>query len=58
MAKKYLVIGKFEGKKIKEVVDASTKRQAKLKVGFKCGFGGYKMSDYMKSSKIKVKRKR
>lgn len=55
---KYRVIGKFEGRKIREVVTASNKRHAKLRGGFSAGFGGNSLSSFMKSSSIKVKRMR
>ena len=55
MTKKYKVTGNYKGKSINETILANSKRQAKLKAGFLSGFGGSKMSSYMKSSKIKVK---
>lgn len=40
MAKKYKVEGTYNGKQISEVVEAHTKKQAKLKAGFDTGLGG------------------
>jgi hypothetical protein len=54
----YQVIGNYNGKKINTVVDASSKKQAKLRAGFKNGFGGNEMGGFMKSTKVKVRRKR
>lgn len=53
--KKYKVTGIFEGKKISEIVNANSKKQAKLKAGFKSGFGGFKMSSFIKSKSVRVR---
>jgi len=53
--KKYLVRGRYKGKKIHEVVVASSKKQAKLMVGFRTGFGGNEMSGFLKSRTVKVR---
>jgi len=41
--KKYKVMGKFEGRSIDETVSAYSIKQAKLRAGFKSGFGGRDM---------------
>jgi len=51
---KYLVTGRFEGKKVKEKVEAASKEQAKLKAGFNSGFGGNMLTPFIKSRKVKV----
>ena len=53
--KKYKVTGIFEGKKISEIVNANSKKQAKLKAGFKSGFGGFKMSSFIKSRSVRAR---
>lgn len=58
MAKKYLVIGRYEDKNIKEIVSANSKKQAKLRAGFNNGFGGSSMRKFMKSRAVKVKLKK
>ena len=55
--KRYSVIGKYEGKKINEVVSANSKKQAKLRAGFNAGFGGYAMRGFVRSSKVRVRLK-
>jgi len=53
---KYKVTGEFEGKKINVDVMAYSKKQAKMKAGFKCGIGGReRMSKLIKSRNIKVR---
>lgn len=56
--KKYKVLGKFEGKRVDDVVLANSKKQAKLKAGFRNGFGGAMMEPYMRSRSIKVREDR
>lgn len=58
MVKRYLVIGKYENRRIREEVMANSKKQAKLKAGFNNGFGGSEMLGFMKSRKVKVLSKR
>jgi len=53
--KKYKVTGKYEEKKIDKVVNANSKKQAKLKAGFMTGCGGNKMKGFLKSRNIKVR---
>lgn len=52
--KKFRVTGNFEGRRINETVNASSKKQAKLKAGFSAGFGGSSIRKFMKSRKVKV----
>jgi hypothetical protein len=54
--RRYIVIGTHNGERVREEVEASNPRQAKLRGGFMAGFGGYELSSFMKSSKIKVKK--
>lgn len=55
MTKRYLVSGMHNGKEVDETIDgAFSKKQAKLKAGFKNGFGGNSMEDFMKSRSIRV----
>jgi hypothetical protein len=56
MQKKYKVTGEFEGKEINIVVEAVSERQAKMTAGFKSGFGGKKVSEFMKSKSVMVER--
>lgn len=58
MENKYKVYGKYDGKKFKEKIEANSKKQAKIKAGFKLGFGGNDLGEFMKSRKVKVRRVR
>lgn len=58
MEKKYLVIGRHEKRKVKEVVHASSPEQAKLRAGFKSGFGGANLTGFIRNRKIKVRRRK
>jgi hypothetical protein len=56
MEKKYKVSGNYNGIEVDEIVNAYSKKQAKLKAGFIKGFGGRdKMKSFMNSKKIKVR---
>lgn len=55
MAKKYIVTGTHNGKEINETIDnAFSKKQAKLKAGFKNGFGGNSMKRFLDSRSVRV----
>ncbi len=54
--RKYKVTGSHKGKKIDIIVQASSKRQAKIKAGFRYGFGGVEMSGFMNSRQVKVRK--
>ena len=53
--RKYQVIGSFEGKRINEIVMASSKKQAKLKGIMSAGIYGFYTRKAMKSRNIKVR---
>lgn len=54
--KKYLVIGRFDGKTIKRIVYAYSSGQAKLKAGFEEGCGGQDLKRFV--AKVRVRRKK
>lgn len=55
MKHKYRVTGNHEGKEVNEEVEAYSKKQAKMKAGFSCGFGGGGMDKFMREKSIKVR---
>lgn len=55
MEKQYKVIGRYNGRKIDEVIYAYSPEQAKLKAGFQAGYGGSELKQVVK--KLKVRRK-
>jgi len=52
---KYIVEGNFEGNSFSHIVDASSRKQAKLRVGFHVTGGGDNLKDFMSGSSIKVR---
>lgn len=52
---KYIVYGRFKGKRFKKLVEADSKKQAKLRAGFKVTGGGYEVNEFMNTRRIKVK---
>lgn len=54
--KQYKVTGTFNDRKIEEVVEAVSVRQARLKGAFNSGLGGADIKRFMDSSSIKVKK--
>lgn len=56
MEKEYRVYGEFEGSDIDKEVQAHSDKQAKMVAGFKSGYGGTKISDFIKCKSIKVER--
>ena len=53
--KEYRVFGNYGRKSISETINASSKKQAKLRAGFKTGFGGSELRKFMKSRNIQVR---